>query len=62
MKGQVSMSDKTDDHIAEPPDRSSGPRPGVTAIEYALVLDMIKLADKYDRAVMEEKMRPPDQP
>lgn len=57
------MSDKTDDHIAEPPDRNSGPRPGVTATEYALVLDMMKLADKYDRkydrAVMEEKMYPP---
>lgn len=53
------MSDKTDDHTAEPPDKNSGPRPGVTAIEYALVLDMMKLADKYDRAMMEEKMYPP---
>jgi hypothetical protein len=53
------MSDKTDDHIAEPPDRNSGPRPGVTATEYALVLDMMKLHDKYDRAMMEEKMHPP---
>lgn len=59
MKGPVSMSDKTDDHIAESPDRSSGPRPGVTATEYALVLDMMKLADKYDRAMTEEKMHPP---
>lgn len=53
------MSDKTDEHIAKPPDRSSGPRPGVTATEYALVLDMMDLFDKYDRAVMEEKMHPP---
>ena len=52
------MSDKTDDHITEPPDRNSGPRPGVPATEYALVLDMMKLADKYDRAMMEEKMHP----